>query len=165
MFRVPAEPGILTSSGVKSLPPAGTLRARQSLSIEVGASVHPIPLLRLERPLNVAADTACAVRTGVTLTCTPDNRNRDTFCGWSGSRTSGTKTCDAAGRVLFISTSAAAPTFTYAAGARGRYTAGSSTQLGAGMGKFRGAYRGMQCLSPRHGEHGEGGGRAEIPVP
>jgi hypothetical protein len=31
MFRVPAEPGILTSSGEESLPPAGTLHARQSL--------------------------------------------------------------------------------------------------------------------------------------
>jgi hypothetical protein len=99
------------------------------------------------------------------MTCTIHNRNRDTFYDWSGRRTGVTKSCDAAGRVLFISTSAAASTFTYAAGAGGGYTAGSSTQLGAGMGKFRGVGRGMQCLSPRHGEHGEGGGRAEIPVP
>lgn len=44
MFRVPAEPGILTSSGMESLPPAGTLHARQSLRfVPVMESCSPTP--------------------------------------------------------------------------------------------------------------------------
>jgi RHS repeat-associated protein len=52
-------------------------------------------------------------RAGVTMTCTIDNRNRDTFCDWSDSTPDVTKTYDAAGRVLSVSNSVATSTFTY----------------------------------------------------
>jgi YD repeat-containing protein len=47
------------------------------------------------------------------MSCTFDNRNRDTFCDWSDSTPDVTKTYDAAGRVLSISNSVAASTFSY----------------------------------------------------
>ena len=57
--------------------------------------------------------TQYRTRSGVTMTCTIDNRNRDTFCDWSDSTPDVTKTYDAAGRVLSISNSVASSTFTY----------------------------------------------------
>jgi RHS repeat-associated protein len=57
--------------------------------------------------------TQYRTRAGVTMSCTFDNRNRDTFCDWSDSTPDVTKTYDAAGRVLSISNSVAASAFTY----------------------------------------------------
>jgi RHS repeat-associated protein len=57
--------------------------------------------------------TQYRTRSGVTMSCTIDNRNRDTFCNWSDSTPDVTKTYDAAGRVLSISNSVAASTFSY----------------------------------------------------
>jgi YD repeat-containing protein len=57
--------------------------------------------------------TQYRTRSGVTMTCTIDNRNRDTFCDWSDITPDVSKTYDAAGRVLTISNSVASSTFTY----------------------------------------------------
>ena len=57
--------------------------------------------------------TQYRTRAGVTLSCTIDNRNRDTFCDWSDSTPDVTKTYDAAGRVLSISNSVATSAFSY----------------------------------------------------
>ena len=57
--------------------------------------------------------TQYRTRSGVTMTCTIDNRNRDTFCDWSDSTSDVSKTYDAAGRVLSLSNSVAASTFAY----------------------------------------------------
>lgn len=57
--------------------------------------------------------TQYRTRSGVTMTCTIDNRNWDTFCDWSDSTPDVSKTYDAAGRVLSLSNSVAASTFAY----------------------------------------------------
>ena len=57
--------------------------------------------------------TQYRTRAGVTMSCTFDNRNRDTFCDWSDSTPDVTKTYDVAGRVLSISNSVAASAFSY----------------------------------------------------
>jgi RHS repeat-associated protein len=57
--------------------------------------------------------TQYRTRAGVTMSCTFDNRNRDTFCDWSDSTPDVTKTYDAAGRMLSLSNSVAASAFTY----------------------------------------------------
>jgi YD repeat-containing protein len=57
--------------------------------------------------------TQYRTRAGVTMSCTIDNRNRDTFCDWSDSTPDVTKTYDAAGRMLSLSNSVAASAFSY----------------------------------------------------
>jgi hypothetical protein len=57
--------------------------------------------------------TQYRTRSGVTMSCTIDNRNRDTFCDWSDGTPDVTKTYDAAGRMLSLSNSVAVSAFTH----------------------------------------------------
>ena len=52
-------------------------------------------------------------RNGATMTCTIDNRNRDTFCDWSDATTDAAKTYDAVGRVTGLDNGIANLTYTY----------------------------------------------------
>lgn len=57
--------------------------------------------------------TLYRTRSGVTMACTLDNRNRDTLCNWSDSTPDVTKTYDTAGRLLTVSNSVASSAYTY----------------------------------------------------
>jgi RHS repeat-associated protein len=52
-------------------------------------------------------------RNGVTMNCTLDNRNRDTFCDWSDATTDTAKTYDAVGRVTGLDNGVSNLTYTY----------------------------------------------------